>query len=129
MRLLTGRGAWAATLAVLSAAALLLACAHDGDPARPASAQDWGTRITEGRRIAEINCSTCHAIGRWGDSRHPAAPPFRYLSRDYPVNELEEAFAEGIMVGHPDMPEFRLEPAEIDALLAYIQSVQERDIG
>lgn len=128
MTLLTGRGAWARTL-ILSAATLLSACAHDGDATRPASAQDWGTRVAEGRRIAEINCSTCHAIGRWGESRHPAAPQFRYLSRSYPVNELEEAFAEGILVGHPDMPEFRLEPAEIEALLTYIQSVQERDVG
>jgi mono/diheme cytochrome c family protein len=57
------------------------------------------------------------------------APPFRTLSRDYPVTALEEAFAEGILVGHPDMPEFRLEPEQIDAIVAYIQSIQAQRAG
>ncbi|MDX2275057.1 MAG: cytochrome c [Hyphomonadaceae bacterium] len=83
----------------------------------------------EGRRLAEINCATCHAIGVAGESRHPMAPPFRTLSQNYPVNSLEEAFAEGILVGHPDMPDFQLEPAQIDHLLAYLNSIQLRQGG
>ena len=86
-------------------------------------------RIQRGRHLAMTNCSSCHAIGTWGESRHPLAPPFRYLSRNYRVNELEEAFAEGVLVGHPDMPEFALSPEDVDALLSYIQSVQERRGG
>lgn len=85
--------------------------------------------IELGRRLAEINCATCHAIGPTGESRHPMAPPFRTLSRDYPLNSLEEAFAEGILVGHPEMPEFRLTPTEIDHLLAYLNSIQSRQGG
>lgn len=83
----------------------------------------------EGRRLAEIYCSTCHAIGPTGESRHPTAPPLRTLSRDYPLNSLEEAFAEGILVGHPEMPEFRFTPAEIDHLVAYLNSIQSRRVG
>jgi cytochrome c len=83
----------------------------------------------EGRRLAEINCSTCHAIGLTGESRHPMAPPFRTLSQNYPLNSLEEAFAEGILVGHPDMPDFQLEPAQIDHLIAYLNSIQLRQGG
>lgn len=85
--------------------------------------------IAEGRRLAEIHCARCHDIGAEGDSRHPSAPRFRMLSLNYPVTALEEAFGEGILVGHPAMPEFRLEPAQIDHLLAYIESVQERQGG
>jgi mono/diheme cytochrome c family protein len=59
----------------------------------------------------------------------PEAPPFRTLSERYPVTALEEAFAEGILVGHPAMPEFRFEPHEIDAIIAYLQSVQTRRGG
>jgi mono/diheme cytochrome c family protein len=81
--------------------------------------------VAEGRRLAEIHCAVCHAIGAGGESRNPLSPPFRTFSRNYPVNALEEAFAEGILVGHPSMPEFRLEPQQIDDLLAYIESVQE----
>jgi cytochrome c len=80
----------------------------------------------EGRRLAEIHCARCHAIGADGESRHPMAPPFRTLSRNYPVNALEEAFAEGILVGHRDMPEFLLEPSQIDDLVAYLNSIQDQ---
>lgn len=85
--------------------------------------------VEQGRRLAAINCATCHAIDATGESRHPMAPPFRTLSRNYPLNSLEEAFAEGILVGHPDMPEFRLTPDEIEHLLAYLNSVQSRQSG
>jgi len=82
-----------------------------------------------GRQIAEIKCAGCHAIGETGESRNASAPPFRTLSRHYPVTALEEALAEGILVGHPEMPEFRLTSAQIDDLLAYLESVQERRGG
>jgi mono/diheme cytochrome c family protein len=84
---------------------------------------------SEGRRIAETRCASCHEIGEHGASRMPEAPPFRTLSERYPVTALEEAFAEGILVGHPAMPEFRFEPHEIDAIIAYLQSVQTRRGG
>lgn len=41
------------------------------------------------------------------------------------MRELEEALAEGIYVGHPDMPVFRFEPDEVEALIDYIQSIQD----
>ena len=112
----------------LSLWVVLGACAHPPAPAR-ANASAAAPNLHEGRRLAEINCASCHAIGVEGESRHPEAPPFRTFSRDYPVTMLQEAFAEGILVGHPAMPEFRLEPQQIDDLLAYIESVQERRGG
>jgi hypothetical protein len=57
------------------------------------------------------------------------APPFRTLSRNYPVTALEEAFAEGVLVGHPDMPEFHFEPDQVDAIVAYIITIQEERAG
>ena len=113
-------------LAALAAGALLTACAVGQEPQPMAQAE---ANAAEGQRLAEVYCSSCHAIGAEGESRHPMAPAFRTLSRNYPVNALEEAFAEGILVGHRDMPEFRLEPQQIDDLLGYIQSIQERRAG
>lgn len=128
MSLFTGCGRTLATLA-LGFLVSLGACAHPPEPA-PANASTLAPPdIAEGRRLAEINCASCHAIGAEGESRHAEAPPFRTFSRDYPVTMLEEAFAEGILVGHPDMPEFRLEPQQIQDLLGYIESVQERRGG
>jgi hypothetical protein len=52
------------------------------------------------------------------------APPFRDLHKGYPVDSLEEALAEGIMTGHPDMPEFRFSPQQIRNLIAFLQSLE-----
>jgi cytochrome c len=78
-----------------------------------------------GASLLTTNCSRCHAVGRAGASTHPAAPPFRTLSRRYPIEGLAEALAEGLAVGHPDMPEFVFERDEIAAILAYLNSIQE----
>ncbi len=91
-----------------------------GLPATAAS----DAEIAMGQKLAEENCAVCHAVGEEGDSPHPAAPPFRTLSSRYPVETLEEALAEGIVTGHPFMPEFELEPEEIVAFIAYLGSIQ-----
>lgn len=80
--------------------------------------------VQAGRLIARQNCQTCHAVGRTGTSANPKSPPLRTLSQKYPIDTLSEAFAEGILVGHSSMPEFQLEPEQINALLAYIKSIQ-----
>lgn len=51
------------------------------------------------------------------------APPFRLLPQRYPVEHLAEALAEGIVTGHAAMPQFVFDPPEIDALLAFIDSL------
>lgn len=79
----------------------------------------------EGEAIAEMLCAVCHAIGAEGDSPHPDAKPFRKFSENYPVSALEEALAEGIVVGHPDMPVWQFQPHEVEALVDYIESVQD----
>ncbi|RTL62990.1 MAG: cytochrome c [Hyphomicrobiales bacterium] len=89
----------------------------------PATAQSTPEK---GEEIAARLCSRCHAIGRKGDSPMGVAPTFRSLPKRYPVENLAEAFAEGIVTGHPAMPRFVFTPAEIDALLAYIDSLDEQ---
>jgi cytochrome c len=79
--------------------------------------------IERGADIAAKQCSRCHAIGRTGASPMSLAPPFRDLSKRYPIGNLAEAFAEGIVTGHPAMPRFTFEPREINALLAFIDSL------
>jgi mono/diheme cytochrome c family protein len=88
----------------------------------PAAAQD--DSIAKGHALAEEKCARCHAVGAEGESTLPIAPPFRTLSERYPVEHLEEALAEGIVSGHPAMPEFEFEPDEIAVLIAYLKSVQ-----
>ncbi len=96
------------------------------DAALPAPANEL---VGQGQAMAETLCSGCHAIGLTGDSPYPEAIPFRQISWDYPVEMLAEAFAEGIMVAHPRMPQWDFEPEQIDALLAYLETVQVPEEG
>lgn len=80
--------------------------------------------ISRGKALVEANCARCHAVGRTDKSSHPDAPAFRVLSLRYPLTDLEEALAEGISTGHPDMPEWVASPDQIEAIIAYIGSLQ-----
>ncbi len=77
-----------------------------------------------GRAFARENCSRCHAIDRVGASPLRKAPPFREIARRYRIADLEESLAEGIVTGHPGMPEFELTPRQIDDLLAHMRRLR-----
>lgn len=95
-------------------------------PALTESARADAAALKRGRAIASANCGRCHAIGASGESLNPKSPPFRYLSRKYPLANLEEALGEGIVVGHEgmEMPRFKLSGWQIETLLAYLNSIQ-----
>ena len=80
----------------------------------------------KGRVLVEQHCSRCHAIGKEGDSTHPEAPPFRTLSSRYPIEDLAESLAEGIVSGHPDMPIFVFSPTDVEAIIDYLKSIQDQ---
>jgi cytochrome c len=80
----------------------------------------------KGEVLVKENCSRCHAIGKEGNSPHPEAPPFRTLSSRYPVEDLSESLAEGIVSGHPDMPIFVFKVADVEAIIDYLNSIQEK---
>lgn len=81
--------------------------------------------VLRGQKFAQEKCSKCHEVGDEGKSPHPEAVPFRYIARLYDVEHLAEAFAEGIYVGHPDMPTFELAIEDLSDLLNYLTAVQE----
>ena len=89
----------------------------------PAAAQDNGKH---GEELLQKHCASCHAVGRSGDSPHKSAPAFRTLGQRYPVESLEEALGEGIMSGHPDMPEMRFDADDVGDIIAYLKSIQQR---
>ena len=105
-------------ICLAACAALLSACGSHGEAA-PQSAE------ARGQALVEANCSACHATGRSGESPAPEAPAFRTLSQNYRVAQLEEALAEGISVGHPAMPQFVFPPEDVNAIVVYLESIQE----
>ncbi len=74
--------------------------------------------------FVRTHCVGCHAIDRVSPSPLSAAPPFRELHRRYAVEMLGRDFAEGIRTRHPSMPEFRLDPAQIGDLIAFLKSLE-----
>ena len=103
------------------------------EPALPA-AETTGApipdeRVGRGEAVAELACASCHAIGADGDSPHAEAPPFRLLSQSVDIGTLKQAFADGTVSDHPDMPNWDFDPLDVDALIVYLEKVQVRDPG
>jgi cytochrome c len=92
--------------------------------ASPARCEDLTPNAQKGFAILRANCARCHAIGKTGDSPLKPAPPFRTLHTRYPVESLEEALGEGIITGHPAMPEFRFDPDQVGDIIAYLKSLE-----
>lgn len=104
------------------AAALLLSLLTLGT-STGAYALDPGAQ--RGLVFLQTNCARCHAVDKVSPSPLKVAPPFRTLHLRYPVESLEEALAEGIVTGHPSMPEFRLDPGQIKDVIAYLTTLQQ----
>lgn len=82
--------------------------------------------VKHGEELLRKSCASCHAIGKTGESTHKFAPAFRTLGQRYPIESLEEALGEGIMSGHPDMPEFKFDADDVGDIIAYLKSIQTR---
>lgn len=76
-----------------------------------------------GAILVRQKCAGCHAVERSGDSPLASAPPFRTMGVEYPVSDLQEAFAEGVVTAHPAMPAFELQSTDIADLIAWLESV------
>ena len=106
-----------------AARVLLLCCCMVGAALQSAHAQ---SNLKVGEDLLTRDCAKCHAVGRTGTSPHPGAPAFRTLAQRYPIESLEEALGEGIMSGHPDMPEFEFDADQVGAIIGYLKSIQQR---
>jgi cytochrome c len=82
--------------------------------------------LKRGEELLQQDCGKCHAVGRVGKSPDKDAPAFRVLGQRYPIESLEEALGEGMMSGHPDMPEFQFDVDDVGAIIAYLKSIQQR---
>ena len=85
--------------------------------------------VVAGHDIVASKCARCHAVEMQGTSPKAEAPPFREVVGRYPPEQLEEALAEGIVSGHPDMPQFVFEPAEIQNIIAYLNDLLAHNRG
>jgi mono/diheme cytochrome c family protein len=106
--------------AALAGLLAVAACAT-GEEAAPLAPDP----VRDGRVLAQQQCSRCHAVGAMGASPRTDAPPLRDVLDTYLPDRIRMSFEEGLLIGHPDMPVFRFEPQDVDALLAYLQSIKD----
>ncbi|HEX8569622.1 MAG TPA: cytochrome c [Caulobacteraceae bacterium] len=107
------------TVAVLS----LAACAGRGEtvkPVEPTTKAD-ASPAERGRALVQANCASCHAVAESDTGTAKGAVAFRELHKKYPVEHLQEALGEGMSVGHPGMPEFKMSPQQVQDVIAYLK--------
>jgi len=80
--------------------------------------------VQRGLNYLRANCARCHAIDKVSESPLKLAPAFRTLHLKYPVESLQESFAEGIRTGHGNMPEYRLDGDQIGDVIAYLKTLE-----
>ena len=90
------------------------AAAADSDAIARGQAESW-------RRIARDVMRS-----EWTGTTRIRKPHRFVVVLRYPIEDLAELLAEGIVSGHPDMPVFTFEPSQIDAILAYLNSLKGR---
>lgn len=126
---------WGWTLGLL----WLAGCAGTS-AAGPATVADATSEVVYGKGIAERSCGGCHAVAH-GPSPMPAAPAFADLHRRYPAGGLRRLLEEGMILPsdrmqeegsrytHPRMPATPLGDDEIQALTAYLHSLEPARAG
>lgn len=127
------------TRAVTSGALVLLVSCSTADPV-PVAAQATAAppplsvaleleAVSRGRAIMVIGCASCHAIDPTGASPLLAAPPFRDVVRRRSLDDLETAFATGLVTTHPAMPPYVFRASEIDDLIAYLGTLESAPVS
>ncbi len=110
-------------LARLGLAGLFCALGAAGFAAERDGGADPRAKLARGRHIAEAHCGACHAVGLADASPTRINTPFRELYKRFPIAMLVEAARTGSISGHDEMPGFDFKPADIEALLTYIDSL------
>jgi len=78
-----------------------------------------------GRALLKEFCASCHAIDRLDTSPRSAAPPFRVIGQSFDLDHFGRRLRQGLASSHPDMPEFRFNAEDAEAVVAYLRTIQQ----
>lgn len=78
-----------------------------------------------GQAFAQTSCGGCHAVGRYGSSSNPNAPPFPAIANQEGLTE--ETLSSWLRGAHnyPSEMNFYLVEREVDVLVAYMLSLRD----
>jgi mono/diheme cytochrome c family protein len=77
-----------------------------------------------GLTLMRTHCAECHSIDKVSESPLKIAPPFRTLHAKYPIESLRRPLQEGVLTGHPTMPVFRLDPGQVEDIIAFLKTLE-----
>jgi mono/diheme cytochrome c family protein len=89
-------------------------------------AQQPAATVEDGQLLVQKHCARCHAVDVKDTSKHREAPAFRDVLKRYNASVLGEALAEGMLTGHPDMPEFIFQASDAAAIIKYLNALSEK---
>jgi mono/diheme cytochrome c family protein len=104
---------------------LLICLAVAVAAAQTAAAQPMARNAENGKKLAELWCSSCHLVSPEQKSATTEAPPFATIA-EHSTDELAW-LAPFLADPHPPMPQFSLTRNEIRDLVAYFSSLKDSD--
>lgn len=100
---------------------LPLAACQSVPPPAPATTAE----AQQGQAFAEASCSGCHAVGRYGSSSNPNAPPFpAIVNQEGLTAETLSYWLRGAH-NYPAEMDFSLDERQVDALVAYMLTLRD----
>jgi mono/diheme cytochrome c family protein len=93
--------------------------------ATPALAQTNTDLVKRGEAILSGDCAMCHAVHGSGFGAPGGIPSFSAIARRSDFAELRRELQSGVTSGHPAMPTVSLSGSEIEAVLAYLHTLQQ----
>lgn len=88
-----------------------------------AAADDHRESAFRGKRLAEANCATCHAVAQVDASPLAQAPPLREIGGRIPFELLLELLRGQVFVEHAVMPDFEPDTRQAEDLATYLASI------
>lgn len=107
-------------LITLSLAGALTACATPQPGPTPA----LSPAAERGLQFVTRSCGGCHAVGYGGHSANAVAPPFASVRMRQTAIGLERSLAQISREGHGEMPPIYMTAAEMQDIVAYIESLE-----
>lgn len=80
---------------------------------------------SDGHAFAQASCGGCHAVGLYGTSSNPNAPPFGYIANQEGLTSETLSYWLRSAHNYPREMDFSLSDREVDRLLAYLLSLRD----
>lgn len=122
---------WVIFATTIASTSLLLAACSSDDGAESGSPGSASEQVVQGEELYQTNCASCHGSDLQGTNKGPSPLSIVYEPSHHGDDAFRSAVANGAVQHHwpfGDMPPVPgLSNTEVDAIIAYVRDVQERE--